>query len=139
MGQRRERPENPAISHENVEPAETVEQGRAEPVERVEVGEVARDQRRLAAHRADLVVEFVERALRAGERDDMGPPAREGERHGAANPARGSGDERDAGGGEVMRSRNPGSHAFSSSPQLASASSDSCARFSAARSVRAVG
>ena len=70
----------------------------AETVEGVEILEVARNQRRLAAERADLVVEVLERALRAGQRDHMGAPAGEFERDGAADAARGAGDEGDPAG-----------------------------------------
>jgi hypothetical protein len=45
--------------------------GRAEPIDRVEIPEVGGNQRRRAAEPADRVVEFFERALRARQCDDM--------------------------------------------------------------------
>ena len=62
-------------------------------------------QRRRAALRLDRVVEFLEPADGPGDGDDMGAGLGERQRRGAADAARGAGDDRDAAGrGSVMRS-----------------------------------
>jgi hypothetical protein len=44
----------------------------------------------------DLIVDLFQRFPRAGEQQHVSAFAREGERHGAADAARGAGDERGA-------------------------------------------
>ncbi len=99
MGERRQRPEHAGVADECVELAPALEERGAEPVERVEIGEVAGNERRFAAQRANLVVEFFKRALGARERDDMRAASGELQRQRAADAARRAGDESDAGGG----------------------------------------
>ena len=98
-------PSNPGVADENVELAPALENRRAEPVERREIGDVAGNQRRLGAERADFVVELLQRALRARQRDDMGAAARQLQRDGAADAARGAGDEGDAAGEFLLAGR----------------------------------
>ena len=57
----------------------------AEPIERLAVLEIAGHERRLPAEPADLVVEFFERTLCAGQRHDMGSGAGQGQRGRAAD------------------------------------------------------
>ena len=74
----------------------------AEPVDRGKVAQIARRQRRrgldVGAQRANLVVEFLQPALGARQRDHVAAGGGEGEGGGAADAARGAGDESDAGG-----------------------------------------
>ena len=92
--QRRQDAENAGVADEGVEPAPASIERLAQPVDRRHgrAGRAARawpgSPRR--AERADLVVELLERALGARERDDMGAGAREGERRRAANAAGGA-------------------------------------------------
>ena len=96
MGQRRDLAEKAGIAEQDVELAPALVDRGAEPVEGVVILEVERHERRGRAGGADLVVELLERALRAGERDHMRAGAREGERRGAADAARGAGHHREA-------------------------------------------
>ena len=96
MGNRRQRPENPGVADQNVELAPALVNRGAEAVEGLEILDVAGNQRRLAAQLADGVVQFLERALGAGQRDDMGAAPRQLERDGAADAARGAGDKSNA-------------------------------------------
>ena len=101
MVQRRQRAEHAGVADENVETAPAPKQRLAEPIDRRMIPEIAGDQGRrvfgAGARGADFVVEFLERALRARESDDMRALGRQGQRHGAADAARGAGDERNAG------------------------------------------
>ena len=100
MVQRGEDAKNAGVADKGVEPSPAAIERFAEPVDRGEVAQVHRRERRgtvlVRPKGADLVVEFLERALRAGERHHMRAGAREGERHRPADAARGAGDERDA-------------------------------------------
>ena len=93
MRNRRQRPEDSGVADQNVELAPAPVNRGAESVEGLEILDVARNQRRLAAQLADGVVQFFERALGAGKRDDMGAALRQFERDGATNAARGAGDK----------------------------------------------
>ena len=97
VAERRHRPEGAGVADENVELAPAlVRIARAEPVERIEILDVARHQGRLAAVRADCIVEIFERALGAGQRDDVGAGPGELKGDGAADAARGARHEGDA-------------------------------------------
>src|SRR5499433_3984794 len=95
MAERGQRAKNAGIANHHVEPPETLVQGKAEPVDALVVLEVERYEGGRAAHRLDRVVELLESADRARERDDMGAGLRQRERGGVADAARGAGDERD--------------------------------------------
>lgn len=71
MRQRRQHPQQSGVANEGVELAPALEQARPQTIEGVEIGQIAGNKRRRAAQGADLVVEFLERALCAGQRDDM--------------------------------------------------------------------
>ena len=72
MAERRHRPKRAGVADENVELAPALVDRCPQPVERVEIRDVAgRQRRRLAAFGADRIVEVLERALGAGEGDDM--------------------------------------------------------------------
>ncbi len=97
-------PSGAGVAEQGVEPAPAVVDRAAEPVERVEIGKVERNQRCAGAGRrgADFVVEFLEPALGARDRDHMRAALGERERGGAADSARGASDERDSGcGGRI--------------------------------------
>ena len=119
MGQRRQRPEDAGIGEQDVELAPALQQGRAELLDRRRVAEIDRHQRRAAADRVDLVIELFERARGPRQRHDMGAGLGESERSGAADAARGAGDERDAPFERL-------GHAGIRRDQPASASSDNC-------------
>ena len=93
MARRRQRPEQAGVADENIELAPALEDRGAEPVERRKIGDVAGNERRLAAERADFVIQRFERALGAGQGDDMGAAARQLQRNGAADAARRASDE----------------------------------------------
>src|SRR5262245_54126626 len=95
MAERGQRPKNAGIADQHIEPSETLVQGRAEPVDALVVLEVERYQGGRAAERLDRIVELLEAADRARERDDMGAGLRQRERGGVTDAARGAGDERD--------------------------------------------
>ncbi len=84
---------------QDVEPAPTLEQGRAQPVQAVAVGDVEGDKRgALAGQGQDLVIEFFERALGAADRDHMRAGAGKAQGDGAADAARGAGHQGDTAG-----------------------------------------
>ena len=89
-------PRRPALPSEDVELAPALVDRGAEAVEGVVILEIERHEGRRRSGGADLVVELLERALRARERDHMRAGAREGERRGAADAARGAGHHREA-------------------------------------------
>ena len=93
--QRRQRTEDAGVADEDVELAPALEQRRPELIDLVALAEIELQQRRLAAARADLVVELLERADGARGDDDVGAVLGEGERDGPADAARGAGDERE--------------------------------------------
>ena len=103
MRERRDRAEHAGIADENVEPAPALMDRPAEPVERVVIPEIAGDQRRRRLvgrpQRADGVVEFLQRALGAGEGDDMHTLGGQRQRYSAADAARGAGHDGDPDGG----------------------------------------
>ena len=76
------------IGDENVEPLPALIERRAEPVQRVEIFQVAGDEGGFLAELADLVVELFQRALRARKRHNMGALTGQLERHGATDAAR---------------------------------------------------
>ena len=94
------------------------------PRDAVVVLEIERHQGGAPAELADLVVEFLEPADRAGDRDHMRTDARQRERGRVADAARCAGDERDAVGEErwhgkrsfVMPGPVPGIHVFRKVP-----------------------
>ncbi len=96
MPERRQRAELAGVSDEHVEFLEALVQRGAEPVERIEVAEVERHQRGARPLLLDRIVEILEPADGARERHDMRALARQRDRGGAADAARGAGDERDA-------------------------------------------
>ncbi len=96
MPERRQRAELAGVSDQDVELFESLVQRGAEPVERIEIAEVKRHERGARPFLFDFVVEFLEPADGAGERHDMRALARERDGGGAADAARGAGDERDA-------------------------------------------
>src|SRR5262249_5617265 len=73
----------------------TLVQGRAEPVDALVVLEIERHERGRTAQGLDRVVEVLEPADGARERDNMGAGLGQRERGGVADAARGAGDERD--------------------------------------------
>jgi len=97
MRQWRQRTKHAGIAHQDIQPAPTLVKRGAQAVESGIVGEIERRQRRLAAHFADLVVELGKRALAllARHGDDMCTLGRIGLGHGAADAARGAGDDGD--------------------------------------------
>ena len=106
MAQRRGRTADAGIADENVELAVALMQRRAEPRDALEIGEVERHQRGAAATFTDLVVEFLEAALRSRHRHDMRTGLGECEGRGIADAAGGAGNEGDTGGeglGHVVR------------------------------------
>src|SRR5262247_57475 len=84
MAERGQRAKNAGIADHHVE-----------PVDALVVLEVEGYEGGRAAQRLDRVVELLETADRARERDDMGAGLRQRERGGVADAARGAGDERD--------------------------------------------
>src|SRR5579872_2033980 len=70
-------------------------QGRAEPRDAVEIGDVERDERGAAAVLSDGVIEFLEAALGSGNRNDMSADPSQCARCGVADAARGAGYESD--------------------------------------------
>src|SRR5579872_5122828 len=71
-------------------------QGRAEPRDAVEIGEIERDERGAAAVFSNFVIEFLEAALGSGNRNDMSAEPSQCARCGVADAARGASDESDA-------------------------------------------
>src|SRR4029453_18331923 len=84
------------IADEDIKLAPAFMDGHTEPVEGGKILDVGRHQSGRAAHRLDLVIEFLEPALSAGEGDDMGAFPGEAERGIFADAARRTGDDRDA-------------------------------------------
>ncbi len=80
-------------------------QGGAEAGDAIEVGHVERHQRRGAAQGLDRVVELFEAADGARHRDHMRAGARQRQRGGMADAARGAGDESDTGGEGLCHDR----------------------------------
>src|SRR6516162_1130040 len=95
MPERGQRPKNAGIADHHIESSETLVQGRAEPVDAQVVLEVERHERGRSAQALDRIVELLEPADGARERDNMGAGFGERERGGVADAARGAGDERD--------------------------------------------
>ena len=87
--------EQAGIGDEDVELAPALVDRAAEPVDAAHVGEVERHEGRRAARRLDLVVEFLEAADRAGDRDDVRALGGEPLGDVVADAARGAGDQRD--------------------------------------------
>ena len=95
MAQRRHRAQHAGIAEERIEPAPALEDRGAEPVERVEILEVQRHQRGLAARLADFVVGFLEPAHGARHQDHMRAGRRQRDGRRASDAARGPGHEGD--------------------------------------------
>src|SRR5262249_18002239 len=83
------------IADHHIESSETLVQGRAEPIDAGVVLEVERHERGRSTQALDRVVELLEAADGARERDNMAAGFGERERGGVADAARGAGDERD--------------------------------------------
>src|SRR4051812_25527817 len=98
MAERRGGTRDAGIADENVDLAMAFMQRGAQPGDAVEIGEIEWHQRGAAAVFADLVVEFLQPALRARDGHDMRAGAGKRTGRGIADAARGAGNERDAGG-----------------------------------------
>src|ERR1700730_11290273 len=94
MTERRQRQKNSGMPKLQVESSETLVQGRTEPIDALVVLEVERHERGRTTQGLDRVIELLEPADRARERDNMGAGAGQRERGGIADAARGAGDER---------------------------------------------
>ena len=94
MVQRRQHAQLRRVRHQHVEPAEALEHRGAHAVDGVEVAQIARHQDASRTGGADLVVQFLERALGARSDDQLGALVRESPRHGPADPPGRAGDER---------------------------------------------
>src|SRR5215472_18015691 len=94
MPERGQRPKNAGIADHHIESSETLVQGRAEPIDAGVVFEIERHERGRSTQALDRVVELLEPADGARERDNMGAGFGERERGGVADAARGAGDER---------------------------------------------
>ena len=105
--ERRQRPQRAGVADQRVEPAPALVQGLAEPIDGGEVAQIAGDQCRrrfdVGAQGANFVVELLQRALGAGEGDDVATGGGEGEGDRATDAARSAGDQGDAGGGGFRR------------------------------------
>ena len=99
MADRRDDPELGGAGDQPVEPAEALEQGAAERVDQLAVGEVERGQggRRRTARTAG-VVDLLERAAGPGDQDELRTLRRAGPGDGGTEAARRPGDEDDAAG-----------------------------------------
>ena len=95
MAERGQRPKNAGIADHHVESSEALVQGGAEPIDALVILEVERHERGRTPQGLDRVIELLEPADRARERDNMGAGAGQRERGGIADAARGAGDERD--------------------------------------------
>ena len=95
MAERGQRPKNAGIADHHVESSEALVQGGAEPIDALVILEVERHERGRTTQGLDRVIELLEPADRARERDNMGAGAGQRERGGIADAARGAGDERD--------------------------------------------
>ena len=87
--------EHAGIADQPVELAPALEDRRAQPVDAVAVAQIERHERRFAAGRLDVVVEFFETAHRARDGDDMRAAAARFERGLIADAAARPGDEDD--------------------------------------------
>ena len=100
--ERRQRAQHARGADEDVETAPALVQCLAEPIDGGKVAQIARRQRRwsfdVGAQRANLVVEFLQPALCSRQCDHVAAGGGQREGGGAANAARGAGDESDAGG-----------------------------------------
>lgn len=81
--------------HQDVQPAEALQQAGADRLDLVALGQVERQQRRLAAGGADRVVGILQAALGAGDKDRTGAEAGQLDRHRCADAAAGACDEGD--------------------------------------------
>src|SRR6185437_12322220 len=85
--------------HQDVDPAMAAVELGAQRIEAVGLRQVDRHQRRRrAAGGADRIVELLQRALRAAERDHLGAGRRQRQRRRPSDAARGPGDECNAAG-----------------------------------------
>ena len=87
MDERCDGAEHAGIAHQNVEPAPALVDRGAEPVDGLEIRDVAGHERRLAAFAPNGVVEFLERSLGSRHRDHVRTLPRELQRDGAADAA----------------------------------------------------
>jgi hypothetical protein len=93
---RRQRAERAGAGGQAVEPAEALVERPAQLVDARIVAQVERRERGFPAGGLDLVVERFERLLAARDGHHAPAPPRQLQRHGAADAARGAGDEGDA-------------------------------------------
>src|SRR5262245_19661511 len=98
MAERRQRPEDRGVGDQDIEPAPALVDRGAERVERLGLAQIEREGARRRAVSADLVIDLFERTDRPRQQDDMRALARHSERDGAAETARGTGDEGNAAG-----------------------------------------
>src|SRR6478672_12384032 len=96
VGQRRQRAENGGAAHNHVELAKTLIERGPERVDGFPVGEIKGNEARRPSGGADIVVGAPEQGQPAAEQEHVRPFAGEGESDGAAKPARGSGNKRNA-------------------------------------------
>ena len=94
MRDRRQHAQYAGVGDQDIKLAEALMQGRAQPVDGVEVGEVLRHQRRRAAGGRDGVVQLLQPADGAGQRHHMGALGGKQFRHRRADAAAGPGDQR---------------------------------------------
>src|SRR5258708_12726097 len=80
MAERGQRPKNAGIADHHVESSEALVQGRAEPIDALVILEVERHERGRTTQGLDRVIELLEPADRARERDNMGAGAGQRER-----------------------------------------------------------
>ncbi len=78
VGERRQAPENGGVADQHVEPAEALIERRSERIDGLAVGEVERNERRLAARGPDRVVDLFKRFAVARKQQHMRALAREG-------------------------------------------------------------
>jgi hypothetical protein len=78
-------PDDRRVADEHVKPLVSLIERRGEPVDAWVIAHVERHQRRRAAGGARGVVDFLERAYRPRDRDDVRAGAGERQRGGAAN------------------------------------------------------
>ncbi len=98
MAHRRERAEHRGIADEDVAATETLMQRRADLIDLGAVGEIERQQRRVAARGAHRVVDLLEAADRAGDQHDMRALGGEMPGDGGADAARRASDQRNGAG-----------------------------------------
>ena len=96
MGEGRQAPEDAGVADQDVELAEALIERGSESIDGLAVGELERNERGFAARGPDRVVDAFQGLAVAGKQQDMRAFLREFLRDGAADTARGAGDEGDA-------------------------------------------